>query len=316
MDPPEHDRLRTLVRQVFTRRAIAGLETLVADVITSYLDGLRGKDSFDLVADFAALFPVEVISSMLGIPQGRRQQIRLWTDEFLHRDRDNPNITESGLAASAEMNEYLLELAREKRGVPDSLIMSRLTTATYKDDEDSVHHLTDEDIAAFVLLIASAGSETVTKLIGNGIVDLHRHPDQWDMILADPGRIPAAIEEMLRIHPPSQYQGRFTTRDVTVEGGTIPAGSPTLLVTGAATRDPRVYDRPDTFDITRQGQTTIAFGYGAHSCLGAWLARLESRIAFEQIRQRWPRFEVDLDGLRRVTMSNVAGYSHVPVHVG
>jgi cytochrome P450 len=144
----------------------------------------------------------------------------------------------------------------------------------------------------------------------------HRNPDQWELVLADPTLIPGAIEEMLRLNPPSQYQGRFATREVTLDGGTIPEGSPTLLVTGAATRDPRAYDRPDTFDIRRGGATTLAFGYGAHSCLGSWLARLESRVAFEHLQQHWPRFEVDTDGLRRVTMSNVAGYSHIPVHVG
>src|ERR1700757_213694 len=316
MDPPEHDRLRTLVRQVFTRSAIANLEPLVSEVISSYLDELRGKSDFDVVADFAALFPVEIISSMLGVPAGERQQIRLWTDEFLHREPDNPNATESGVTASAMMQDYFLQLAREKRRSPDDLIISRLVTAECEDDRGVTQRLTDEDIASFAVLIAAAGSETVTKLVGNGVIDFHHHPDQWQMVLADPGLIPGAIEEMLRLHPPSQYQGRFTTREVTLDGGTIPAGSPTLLVTGAATRDPRAYERPDEFDIARGGATTLAFGYGAHSCLGAWLARLESRVAFAQLRQRWPRFEVDIDGLRRVTMANVAGYSHIPLHIG
>ena len=316
MDPPEHDRLRTLVRQVFTRSAIANLEPLVSEVISSYLDELRGKSDFDVVADFAALFPVEIISSMLGVPAGERQQIRLWTDELLHREPNNPNATESGVAASAMMQDYFLQLAREKRRSPDDLIIGRLVTAECEDDSGVTQRLTDEDIATFAVLIAAAGSETVTKLVGNGVIDFHHHPDQWQMVLADPGLIPGAIEEMLRLHPPSQYQGRFTTREVTLDGGTIPAGSPTLLVTGAATRDPRAYERPDEFDIARGGATTLAFGYGAHSCLGAWLARLESRVAFAQLRQRWPRFEVDIDGLRRVTMANVAGYSHIPLHIG
>jgi cytochrome P450 len=316
MDPPEHERLRKLVRQVFTKAAIANLEPLVTDVVASYVSALAGKDEFDMVADFAALFPVEIISSMLGVPPGERQQIRLWTDEFLHREQNNPFATESGVAASAAMGEYFLDLAREKRRQPDDLIISRLVTATYDDETGVTHRLTDEDIATFSVLIAAAGSETVTKLVGNGVMAFHRNPDQWELVLADPGLIGGAIEEMLRLNPPSQYQGRFTTRDVVLDGGTIPAGFPTLLVTGAATRDPRTYDQPDVFDIRRGGATTLAFGYGAHSCLGSWLARLETRVALHALRERWPRFVVNPDGLRRVTMSNVAGYSHIPVHVG
>src|SRR6202790_2091591 len=315
MDPPEHERLRKLVRQVFTKAAIANLEPLVVEVVISYIDALKDRQNFDVVADFAALFPVEIISSMLGVPAGERQQIRLWTDGFLHREENNPFATESGVAASMAMAEYFLELAREKRRKPDDLIISRLVTATSEDESGVTHRLTDEDIATFSVLLASAGSETVTKLMGNGVMAFHNNPDQWELVLADPGLIPGAIEEMLRLNPPSQYQGRFTTRDVVFDGGTIPAGSPTLLVTGAATRDPRAYDRPDEFDIRRGGATTLAFGYGAHSCLGSWLARLETRVALQQLRERWPRFDVDTDGLQRVTMSNVAGYSHIPGHV-
>jgi cytochrome P450 len=315
MDPPEHDRLRKLVRTVFTRKAIDDLEPLVTRVMGSFLDKLAGRDRFDMVADFAALFPVEVISSMLGIPEGERQQIRLWTDEFLHREKNNPNATHEGVVASLEMHQYMLELARSKRRSPDGLIISRLVAASYEDDSGVVQQMSDEDIASFGVVLAAAGSETVTKLIGNGVVTAHRNPDQWQLILADPGKIPGAVEEMLRLQPPSQYQGRFTTRDVTLHGVTIPAGSPTLLITGAATRDPRAYDRPDVFDITRNASTTVVFGYGVHSCLGTWLARLEGRRAFEEIRIRWPGFTVEEAGLRRVTMSNVAGYSHVPVRV-
>jgi cytochrome P450 len=139
------------------------------------------------------------------------------------------------------------------------------------------------------------------------------HPDQWDRVAADPEVVPAAVEEILRLLPPSQYQGRFSTEDRELEGGTIPAGFPVLLLTGAATRDPRAFDRPDEFDIDRPPAVSIGFGHGVHSCLGAALARMESRIAIEELARRWSRLEVDPDGLRRVTMSNVAGYANVPV---
>ncbi len=151
------------------------------------------------------------------------------------------------------MNAYFLELSKQKRRQPDDLIISRLVDATYEDETGVTHRLTDEDIATFSVLIAAAGSETVTKLVGNGVVAFQHNPEQWELVLADPGVIPGAIEEMLRLNPPSQYQGRFATRDVVLEGSTIPAGSPTLLVTGAASRDPRAYDRPDAFDVKRGG---------------------------------------------------------------
>jgi cytochrome P450 len=234
LDPPEHERLRKLVRQVFTKAAIANLEPLVTDVVSHYVQALAGRDDFDLVADFAALFPVEIISSMLGVPPGERQQIRVWTDGFLHREPNNPFATESGVAASRAMGEYFLALAQEKRRRPDDLIISRLVTATYEDETGVTHRLTDQDIGTFAVLLAAAGSETVTKLLGNGIMAFHHNPDQWELILDDPGLIPGAIEEMLRLNPPSQYQGRFTTCDVVLDSGTIPATrEPTISPTNS-----------------------------------------------------------------------------------
>src|ERR1700739_3073652 len=149
MDPPEHELLRKLVRQVFTKAAIANLEPLVTDVVTSYVDALKGKDDFDIVADFAALFPVEIISSMLGVPPGERQQIRHWTDGFLHREPNNPFAPHSGVADSLAMGWAFLELAREKRRNPDDLIISRLVTATYEDGAGGRHRLSDDALAAF-----------------------------------------------------------------------------------------------------------------------------------------------------------------------
>jgi cytochrome P450 len=315
MDPPEHTRQRRLVSQAFSRRAIGSLEPLVDGVISAMLDGLVGRGHFDIVAEFAALFPVEVVSSILGVPEGERQQVRLWVDTFLHREAGNPNTTKQGIEASLHMAGYFLELARSKRVDPDGLLMSKLIEAVLEDDEGNTHHLSDEDVAAFSVLIAGAGSETVTKLVGSGVVLFDQHPGQWKLVVADRSAVPAAVEEILRMHPPSQYQGRFAVEEVHFEGGTIPSHSPVILLTGAATRDPREYERPDEFDISRGGRTTLAFGHGVHGCLGAWLARLESQLAIEGIGQRWPKLVVERDGLERVNMSNVAGYSRVPVTV-
>ena len=316
MDPPKHDRLRALVSRVFTPRAISGLEPMVREVITGFLDDLAGRDEVDLLSEFAAYFPVEVISRMLGVPAEARQQVRLWLDVALTRDVGQIEVSEANSAAMVEMGTYFYELAAEKRAHRTDDMLSRLTQVAVVDDDGNEVGLDDVAIAGFGTLIGGAGAETVTKLIGNAVVEFARHPDQWQLVLDDPSVIPGAFEELLRYLPPSQFQGRMSTRDVELHGETIPAMSPVLLVTGAATRDERQFTEPDRFDITRAPSLSLGFGYGIHSCLGAALARMESRIALEELARRYPRYEVIEDGLRRVQMTNVAGYSHVPVRIG
>ena len=192
-------------------------------------------------------------------------------------------------------------------------MLTRLTQVTVDRGDGVETGLEDHEIAGFAGLLGGAGAETVTKLVGNAVVLFDEHPDQWRRVAGDPGCIPQAVEEILRLLPPSQYQGRFSVEEREFEGGTIPAGFPVLLLTGAATRDPRAFERPDDFDIDRPPSVSIGFGHGVHSCLGAALARMESRIAIEEIAARWQRLDVDTAGLRRVNMSNVAGYANVPV---
>ena len=313
MDPPEHTRFRALVSRVFTPRAVTDLEPMIREVVTGFLDGLDGRDTFDVVADFSALFPVEIISRMLGVPEGRRQQIREALDLSLHREPREAGPTPEGAAAMMELVGYFHELIGEKRAHPTDDMLSRLTQVTVDRGDGEQTGLDDEEIAGFAGLLGGAGAETVTKLVANAAVLFDRHPDQWQRIVDDPGAIPAAVEEILRLLPPSQYQGRYCVEDREFEGGTIEAGNPVLLVTGAATRDPRAFDRPDDFDIDRPPSVSLGFGHGVHSCLGAALARMESRIALEELARRWRRLEVDEAGLRRVHMSNVAGYANVPV---
>ena len=313
MDPPEHARFRALVSRVFTPRAVTDLEPMIREVVTGFLDGLDGRDTFDVVADFSALFPVEIISRMLGVPEGRRQQIREALDLSLHREPGEVGPTPEGAAAMMELVGYFHELIGEKRAHPTDDMLSRLTQVTVDRGDGEQTGLDDEEIAGFAGLLGGAGAETVTKLVANAAVLFDRHPDQWQRIVDDPGAIPAAVEEILRLLPPSQYQGRYCVEDREFEGGTIEAGNPVLLVTGAATRDPRAFDRPDDFDIDRPPSVSLGFGHGVHSCLGAALARMESRIALEELARRWRRLEVDEAGLRRVHMSNVAGYANVPV---
>lgn len=313
MDPPEHDRLRALVSRVFTPRAVTKLEPMIRETICGFLEPLDGATEFDAVADFSALFPVEIISRMLGVPEGERQEIRHRLDLSLHREPGQLDPTPEGMAAIVEQAGYFYELAAEKRKTPADDMLTRLTQVTVDRGDGEETGLDNEEIAGFAGLLGGAGAETVTKLVGNAVVLFAQHPDQWQKILDDPAKIPQAVEEILRYHPPSQYQGRYSVEEREFEGGTIPAGYPVLLLTGAATRDPRAFERADDFEIERPPAVSIGFGHGVHSCLGAALARMESRIAIEEIARRWARLEVDTAGLRRVQMSNVAGYSHVPV---
>ncbi len=316
IDPPRHDRLRALVSRVFTPRAIGALEPMIREVISGYIDHLDPAGEIDLLGDFAAPFPVEIISRMLGVPAADRQQIRHWLDAMLHREVGEIEPSAEAQQQGMAMGAYFYALAIEKRDHPGDDMLSRLTQVEVADDDGFMQKLDDAEIAGFGTLIGGAGAETVTKLVGNAVVLFGRHPDQWRMVLDDPGVIPQAVEEILRYQPPSQYQGRFAPHDVTLHGVTIPGGTPVILLTGAATRDERAFDDPDRFDITRTPVLSLGFGYGIHSCLGAALARMEGRIALEELGRRFPRYEVVEDGLRRVQMTNVAGYSRVPVRVG
>lgn len=315
MDPPRHDRLRALVSRVFTPRAVAALEPMVSEVIASFLDGLDGRDGFDAVAEFSGPFPVEIISRMLGVPEPDRQQIRHWLDIGLHREPGRMDPTPEGVKAMLEQGAYFYGLVGEKRKRPGDDMLSRLTEVEVDRGDGVMTRLSDVEIAGFAVLLGGAGAETVTKLVGNAVVLFARSPDQWRKVLDDPAKVAPAVEEVLRYLPPSQYQGRFSVRPSEIGGVTIPEGYPVLLVTGAATRDERAFEAPDRFDIDRPPSLAIGLGYGIHSCLGAALARLESRVAITQLACRWPHYDIDEDGLRRVQMSNVAGYSNVPVHV-
>jgi cytochrome P450 len=314
MDPPDHNRMRILVSRVFTPRAVQALEPMVREVITTFFDRADDKQ-FDVVHDFSALFPVEIITRMLGVPEEHRQNIRIWLDKSLHREAGQIGISDEGMAAAIESGIVYYNLIVEKRTNPGDDMISRLIAAEIPQPDGTTTSLDDVEIAGFASLLGGAGAETVTKLIGNAAVLFADNPDQWQKVLDDPARIPAAVEEILRYHPPAQYVGRYTLKDITLHGVTIPAGSAVLLMNGSASRDERAYDDPDRFDIDREQGQNIGFGYGVHSCLGAALARMESRIALELMRDRMPRYEIDRAGLKRVNMTNVAGFSHVPVKV-
>lgn len=313
MDPPEHQKMRRLVSNVFTPRAIAALENMVREKVYERIDAVN-PEQFDVVADFSALFPNEVITTMLGVPKADRDQIRRWLDLLLERRPGEIAVPRDGYEASVNTGLYYYDLVRQRRAGPQDDMISRLIETEIERD-GVVEKLSDVDITGFATMLGGAGAETVTKLVGNAMVAFADFPDQWRKLRDDRSKIPAAVEELLRYEAPSQYQIRTATRDVTYYGTTIPKDAAVLLVTGSALRDERMFDDPDRLDIDRDRKMgfNLAFGYGVHSCLGAALARMESRIALDALLDLIPEYEVDRDGLRRVAMSNVCGYSNVPV---
>ena len=316
MDPPEHTRYRKLVSRAFTPRAMASWEGLIREIVVGYLEPLVGEPSFDLVGEFAGPFPVEVISAILGVPEGDRQQIRHWTDTMLRREEGEATSGAAAREAGIAQTIYFMDLVAEKRRNPTDDMLSALAAAEVETDDGGRASLDDIEIAAFGTLLGAAGSETVTKLLGNAAVLFHRNPDQWRLVKGDPGLHAGAVEEVLRYRPPSQYQGRCSAVESEWHGVTVPVGKPVFLLTGAATHDERAYEDPDRFDVKREHALAIGLGHGVHSCLGAALARLESRVAIGEMAERLPDFAVDETGCERVQMSNVAGYSKVPVHTG
>ncbi len=316
MDPPDHRHMRSLLNKVFTPRAIQSQRQMVAEKVAKYLDAVD-PDRFDAVQDFSGPFPVEVITTMLGVPDEHAQKIRHWIDESLTREPGQVEVGEEGMKANIETAMLYYDLVMQRRAEPQNDLFTKLLEAEIEGEDGSKRKLDDLEIAGFATLLGGAGAETVTKLVGNAPVVFGRNPEQWQKLLDDRSKIPAAVEELLRYEAPSQYQVRRSMRDVELHGVTIPAGKPVFLINGAANRDPAAWTDPNKFDIDRDRTEAqnLGFGYGIHSCLGAALARMESAIALEKLLDFMPRFEVDWATCERVHMQNVMGWKHVPVRV-
>jgi cytochrome P450 len=316
MDPPDHRFMRSLLNKAFTPRAIQAQKETVIEVIEKYLGAIE-SDEFDLVQDFSGPFPVEIITRMAGVPDEYSQQVRHWIDASLEREPGNIGWTDAGMKATIDSATYYYGLVQERRANPTDDMISRLIAAEIPGEDGQMRRLDDVEITGFVTLLGGAGAETVTKLLGNAAVIFARNPDQWQKLQEDRSKVPAAVEELLRYEGPVQYNVRYSVTEVNVPSGTIPANKPVFLCGAAANRDPEAFTDADTFDIDRDRSEAqnLGLGYGIHSCLGAALARMESAIALEHLLDRMPRYEVDVDGLQRVHMQNVAGYKNVPVKV-
>jgi cytochrome P450 len=316
MDPPAHRHMRGLLNKAFTPRAIQSQRETVIELVDRYL-AAADPDHFDVVQDFSGPFPVEVITRMAGVPEESRQQVRHWIDTSLHREPGQIEVSEEGMQANLDSAMFYYNLVQERRKNPQDDMISRLIAAEIPREDGQRSKLDDIEITGFAVLLGGAGAETVTKLMGNAAVIFAKNPDQWQKLLDDRGKIPAAVDELLRYEGPVQYNVRYTLKEARLRHGTIPAGRPVFLIGAAGNRDPEAFTDADTFDIDRDRTEAqnLGLGYGIHSCLGAALARMESAIALEKLLDFMPRYEVMTDGLQRVHMQNVAGWSHVPVKV-
>ena len=309
-DPPDHTGLRRLVSRAFTPRRIADLEPNIRKLSTEYLDALDGRAEADLIQDYAALLPMDVISTLLGVPAGDQTQLRRWSDALLHREEGDANVTPEGVQAAIQLIQYFTAFVADKRANPRGDDLAEALNAAEIDGD----RLGDEQIVGFLFLLIIAGNETTTKLLGNCLLALQRYPSERTKVQADLGKIPAAVEEILRYEGSTQAMARTLTTDVELHGETMRSGTKVLLLLGSGNRDERVWDRPDVYDIDRAWPTHhLAFGHGIHVCLGAALARLEMRVSLEEFLTRYPSYEIDESGLVRVHSGNVRGYARAPI---
>ncbi len=314
-DRPEHTRLRKLVSRSFSPRRIARMEPEIRAIACRYLDEQVGKSGFDYLEDFGAKLPVMVISTLLGVPETDREDIRHWTDALLHRDEGQTDMAEKHEAVSQKLWGYFAQYVAERRQSPRDDLMTDLLRAEMPQGDGSTRRLTDVELLAFIGLLSGAGNETVARLLGWAATTLARNPGERRKLVDEPARIPNAVEELLRYEAPSPVQARKLTRPVEIHGTKLPVGAKVLLLTGSAGRDEREYDDPDRFDVERRIERHVSLGFGTHFCLGASLARLEGRVALEETLRRFPEWDVVWEDTERVHTSTVRGYARVPIRL-
>jgi cytochrome P450 len=314
-DPPIHDLHRGLMSRVFTPRRVAALEGRIRDFCARVLDPLVGSGGFDFVRDLGADMPMRVIGGMLGIPEADQEAVRDRIDADLRIDGDGrPRELDAATVLLSDRTRFL-DYVEFRRRHPSDDLMSDLVAMTFVDEHGVQRPLDEEEIINCTTLLAAAGNETTTRLIGWTGWLLAKHPGERERLVNDRSLVPNAIEEILRYEAPSPVQARFVTRGVELHGATVPEGSVMLLLTAAANRDERKFEEPDRFDVRRKIDRHVTFGYGLHFCLGAALARLEGRVALEEVLARFPRWEVDERSAERVRTSTVRGWHRLPVRI-
>jgi cytochrome P450 len=308
-DPPTHTIHRRLLSRAFTARRVNELEGKIREFCARSLDPLVGSGGFDLIAELGAQMPMRTIGLLLGIPEGDQEAIRDHVDSTLRTKAGEPMQVTSDFVTGEMFEEYIDWRAEH----PSDDIMTELLQAEFEDETGTVRRLTRNEVLTYVNVVAGAGNETTTRLIGWAGTVLAADPDQRRELVADRVLIPGAIEELLRYESPAPHVGRYMTQDMEHHGVTVPAGSAMLFLIGAANRDDRRFPDGDRFDIHRQDGGHLTFSFGIHFCLGAALARLEGRVALEELLARFPEWDVDLDNARLSPTSTVRGWETLPV---
>lgn len=314
-DPPAHTVHRSLLSRVFTPKRMLALEPQVREFCARSLDPLVGTDRFDFIADLGAQMPMRVIGMLLGIPEEAQESVRDRADATIRTEPGQPQSYERGFDPAA-MFQDLGDYLDWRVDHPADDLMTELVHAEFEDEHGVTRRLERHELLTYVSVIAGAGNETTTRLIGWTGKVLADHPDQRRQLVDDPSLIPGAIEEILRYEPPAPHVGRYVARDAEFHGQRVPEGSAILFLVGAANRDHRRFPDAERFDIRRDVGQHLTFGYGIHYCLGAALARLEGRIALEEVLKRFPEWEVDTANARLAPTSTVRGWATLPVHVG
>jgi cytochrome P450 len=312
-DPPVHDSQRRLVSRAFTPRRVSALEPWIRELCGQLLDELTPRGSFDFLQDFAAQIPSRVISHLVGVDPADQEMIRLTIDESFYLDPETGQNNPISQAASAKLREYLADLRDRRTADPQDDLMSALVAVEMDfDDGKGPQRLGPDHVVAFINEITAAGTETVARMLGWAAVLLDRNPEQRQLLAVDRSLLHGAVEETLRYEPPSAVQARYVAEEVEFYGTTLPVGTRLLILTGSAGHDERVYEDAERFDITRPTDRHLSFGLGVHFCLGASLARLEGRVALDELLNRIPEWSIDYDNAVRLHTSTVRGYHHLP----
>jgi cytochrome P450 len=312
-DPPAHDAHRSLLSRVFTPKKMQAIEPKVREFCARSLDPLVASGGFDFIRDLGAQMPMHTIGMLLGIPEQDQEGIRDRIDEGLRlAEGEMPDFQQqhAGDGGATSSFEAYIDWRAEH---PSDDLMTELLQAEFEDEHGERRRLSRAEVLGYVGLIAAAGNETTTRLIGWTGKVLAEHPDQRRELVEDRSLVPNAIEELLRYEAPSPVQARLVTADVEHQGEVVPAGSAVLLLNGSGNRDDRKFSDGDAFDIHRRIDHHLTFGYGVHFCLGAALARLEGRVALDEVLERFPTWEVDWDHAVQARTSTVRGWETLPV---